>query len=389
MKRSDDSFDIIAAQPRAWSILSRSYQADRVASTYLFTGPYGAGHWLLATTFAALLNCEKPVPDTDSSGAGILRPCGTCPPCHTMSSLNFEGFYPVVPLQTYKKESEAIDLINACLDQLREEPLTIIEEDKPASIRIDQARQIKQTLSRRGAEGMTRVVLFDRMEKMRDDSAEALLKLIEEPPPKTVIILTAERPDTLLPTIQSRAQQVRLSRVAENIIAEYLQSVYDAAPETAVRLARLSEGLPGRAIQWLEPGDGDEASTRSIGWFVFKLLFRPSSGEVMQAAMEQLASRGKGEVEQVFALWQSLIRDCQDYAVRADAAQLTNIDFASEITKISRPFASSEVAGSMLVAIKNTLADLRLNVHIQTALAALVLKMRAALRSAVVTAAAS
>jgi len=99
-------------------------------------------------------------------------------------------------------------------------------------------------------------------------------------------------------------------------------------------------------------------------------------------AMEQLASRGRSDIEQSLLLWQSLIRDCADYAIRSQPDQLTNVDFADELIKLSRPFEASGLAESLLNAIKNTLADLYLNVHIHTALAALVLKMKAAIRRA-------
>lgn len=299
-----------------------------------------------------------------------------------IARINFEGFYPVVPIQTFKSDSERVQSITAYLDRLREEPLAIIEEEKPATIRIEQSVEIKRSLSLRALEGMTRVVVFDRVNKMRGDAADSLLKLIEEPPPQTVIILTAERADALLPTIQSRAQQVRLGRVEASMISHYLQTVYGVSPEHATRLGRLSEGLPGRAIQWLDPEESDEATVRSIGWLVFKLMFQRSSSEVMQMAMELVASRGLGEIEQVLQLWQSLIRDCADYAIRSQEDQLTNIDFASELVTFSRPFAVSGLAGELSTAIKNTLADLRLNVHIHTAFAALVLNMRAAIRHA-------
>ncbi|MDX9856214.1 MAG: hypothetical protein RBT76_00315 [candidate division Zixibacteria bacterium] len=386
MKRSEIAFDIVTAQPRAWSILSRSFLAGRVASCYLFTGPYGSGHWALASAFASLLNCRQRVDGGDPDGNRTVRPCGQCPPCRTIAAINFEGLYPVVPIQTYKNDIEKFEFLNACLDRLREEPLAMIEEEKAATIRIEQSRDVKLTLSRRGSEEIVRVAIFDRAQKMRDDSADSLLKLIEEPPPRTVIILTAERAESLLPTIQSRAQEVRLARSPEAMIAQYLETAYGAPSKQAVLLARLAEGLPGRAIRLMGPEDEEEAPIRSVAWLVFKLLFQRPSGEAMQVAMEQLASRGRSDIEQSLLLWQSLIRDCADFAIRSQPDQLTNVDFADELMKLSRPFEASGLAESLLIAIKNTLADLYLNVHIHTALAALVLKMRAAIRQAESTA---
>ncbi len=175
---------------------------------------------------------------------------------------------------------------------------------------------------------------------------------------------------------------MRLARSPEAMIAQYLETAYGAPSKQAVLVARLAEGLPGRAIRLMGLEDEEEAPIRSVAWLVFKLLFQRPSGEAMQVAMEQLASRGRSDIEQSLLLWQSLIRDCADYAIRSQPDQLTNVDFADELMKLSRPFEASGLAESLLNAIKNTLADLYLNVHIHTALAALVLKMRAAIRRA-------
>jgi DNA polymerase-3 subunit delta' len=382
LKPSDNQFDIIAAQPRAWSILSRSFLNDRVASTYLFSGPYGAGHWAMTLAFTSLLNCEQPIDDIDGEGNRTVRPCRVCRHCRAIAHGNFEGFFPVVPLQPYKKDPERYDQINAYLERRREDPLALPDEEKSVYIRIEAARDIKHRLSRRATEGQTRVVLFDRMERARPDAADSLLKMIEEPPPRTVIILTAERPDSLLPTIQSRAQMVRLSRVPEKLISGYLQERYELSERRAILAARLSEGLPGRAVLLADVDATEEGSTRSLGWLIFKLLFQPGGGEVMQVVYEQLAPRGLGDIEQVLELWQSLIRDCAYYAVVGDGSGLTNVDFEERLIALSRPFEFGSLAEEMTAEIKNTLADLRRNVHIHTALAALVIKLRSAIRRA-------
>ena len=107
-------FDIRQFQPKAWTLLSRSFESDRVAGTYLFHGRDGLGHWGLAVSLAALLNCEQPQ-KTDSD----LIPCGTCRNCRMIFGINFEGLMVAVPLPPHKSSKEAVELTNEILDTKR------------------------------------------------------------------------------------------------------------------------------------------------------------------------------------------------------------------------------------------------------------------------------
>lgn len=367
-------FDIYKAQSKAWSILSRSYKNGRVASTYIFHGQEGLGQWPLALSFAALLNCEQPAKSDDDRHP--FYPCGECRNCRNIFSLNFEGLNIVVPIGAHKNYGEAIDLTNGFLEIKRAEPLKRQSSAKPVSIPIDMAREVKKTLSRLSTEGITRVVLFYRMEKMLPSSADALLKLIEEPPSDTVIILTAERLEALLPTIQSRAQGIRMERVPVEVIIDYLQNNYDLEPKKAQLLARISEGLPGYALDMAAGVDDEDGSSRTVGFLLFKALLIETGPKVVSLLTDMVNDRDRSEAEELIRLWQSLIRDSAYFAVTDDSDGLVNIDFAPELKKLSRFFVNAEVAETMTADIKNTLADFRVNVHIQAALVALVLQLK-------------
>ncbi|MBN1212610.1 MAG: hypothetical protein JXA92_08530 [candidate division Zixibacteria bacterium] len=372
-------FDIYKAQSKAWSILSRSYKNKRVASTYIFHGREGLGQWPLALSFAALLNCESPKETDDDRHP--FYPCGQCRNCRNIFSLNFEGLNIIVPIGPHKKHSEAIDLTNEFLEIKRAEPLARQSSAKPLSIPIDMAREVKKSLSRLSTEGITRVVLFYRMEKMLASSADALLKLIEEPPSDTVIILTAERPEALLPTVQSRAQLIRMERVPVEVMVDYLQNNYDLDAKKAQLLARISEGLPGFALDMTAGFEDEESSSRTVGFLLFKSLLIDSGPKVVSLLTEMVNDRDHSEAEELLRLWQSLIRDSAYFAVTDDSDGLVNVDFVPELKKLSRFFNNAKVAETMTADIKNTLADFRVNVHIQAALVALVLQLKKRLKS--------
>lgn len=369
-------FDITRAQARAWSILSRSFNAGRVASTYLFYGREGLGDWPLAVELAALLNCAQPAPDSEDPATS--RPCGECPACRSIRSLNHEALQFIVPIGKHSKDDEAIDLINEILEMKRQEPLRLLETSAATNIPISLAREVKKNLSRRGSEGVTRVVVFYQMEKMRTSSADALLKLIEEPPKDTVIILTSTRPGDLLPTIQSRSQKIRLERPPEQMTVDYLQSAYSLSETQARLVTRISGGVPGVAIELAGQVDSEESGRRAVGLLLFKSLFAKEGATAVSHMVDLINFTDRGEAEDILKLWQSLIRDCAYHAATGEEEDLINVDYTPEVRRLAPQFVDSSVSARMADEIKNTLADLSLNVHIQTSLVALALKLRCA-----------
>lgn len=363
-------------QPKAWRLLGRSFKAKRIASTYLLCGREGVGHWPLAIHLAALLNCGEP----RTTESDLVEPCGSCVNCRNIFGLNFPGLHLIVPIPTHKNLNEAIDLTNEFLEQKRQEPYRLLTSAANLSIPILLAREVKTMLSRKGTAGMTRVVLFYQMEKMLPASADALLKLIEEPPSDTVMILTAERPESLLPTIQSRSQKIKLDRVPELPGAAYLQEKYQASETRARLLMRLSEGVLGQAIEMVSGDEDEEMSRRAVGFLLFKSLFVDRSPETVRHLVELMDRSGKSEAEELLRLWQSLVRDCAYYAVSGSESEFVNVDFATDLRSFARSFDNPRLASAMTERIKITLADLRRNVHIQSALVALSLKLKADLQ---------
>ena len=367
-------FDITAAQPSAWSILSRSFRSGKVASTYLLHGPEGLGQWLLALNFTALLNCQEPVETGDPERPA--RPCSTCRNCRAVFDLNFEGFHPVLPIPSHKSLSEAIDLTNETLHDLRQEPFRLLTSTAALSIPIAMAREVTRRLSRKSDEGITRVVLFYRMEKMKTAAADALLKLIEEPPPDTVVILTAGRPEMLLPTIQSRTQKVKLNRIPEELMVDYLTEEYEMGSDQAKLAARLSDGVMGRAVDMSGGIDDEGQAQRETAMDLFRSMFLDPSPVSVASICDRVNPRDRGSADELLRVWQSLARDAHYFAVSNDAGGMTNVDFASKLKELAPCFAEAGRTDRILAAIKNTLADFSLNVHIHTALAALSLQLK-------------
>ncbi len=349
--------------------------ADRIAGTYLFHDPGGRGDWYLAIALAALLNCEQPE-QTDQPDFPVL-PCGSCRVCHQIASLNFEGFHFALPISKHKNLDEAAELTAEILARKKAEPFGMLSAATYTSIPIATAREIKKRLSLKASPGIRRIVIFYEMERMLQSSADALLKIIEEPPADTVMVLTTRNPEALLPTIRSRARLVRLDRVPEVAAVHYLKSEYQLADKKAQLLARTSEGSLGRAIEMA--GVDDDSSQRAVGFLLFRSLFQDQSPDTLSHMAELLSPRDLGQAEELLELWQSLLRDCTYYATTGDEEALINIDFISELPRLASALKGGEQIADIVSQIKIALADIKGKVHIQGALMALALKIKAEL----------
>lgn len=201
-------FTEVHGQEKAKRLVARSLSSGRVPHAYIFKGPDGVGKRLFARGVAAALNCRG-----DERG----HACGHCSSCRKFLSGNHPDFLVVRP-------------------------------DKGA-IKIDQVREMCRALSYPPYESELRVVLLEDVHTMRQEAANSLLKTLEEPPPGNLLILTAEASRDVLTTIASRCQTVPFYGLPEEDCVGIIRAVQPAmAPDTALLLARLAEGSPGRAL---------------------------------------------------------------------------------------------------------------------------------------------
>ena len=181
--------------------------AGRLPQSLLLHGPDGVGKQRLGVWIAALVLCTS---------EGSERPCGLCPACGMVASLRHPDFHWFFPLPapkgspTPKKRRELLE--EARLDSLearRKDPFGIIPTEASAAIYLSMVNEIRARATRRPAIGWSTVFLIGDAERMvpqasSQEAANAFLKLLEEPPPDTLIVLTSSRPGELLPTIRSR-----------------------------------------------------------------------------------------------------------------------------------------------------------------------------------------
>jgi DNA polymerase-3 subunit delta' len=231
----------IHSQERAIEQLQRGVAAGRTAHAYLFVGADGVGKRTTAQAFAKMLLCHDRREIRTATGPGYDS-CGTCRSCMLFES----GGHP--DYQWIYKE-----LIKYTEDGKRKGP--------PVDMPVDVIREfLIDKVGTRPTESRYIVYMIEEAEKVNAASQNAMLKVLEEPPPNCVIILLCSRLEKMLPTTRSRCQTVAFGPVDERFIVEKLRGRgVDAT--AALYWARLSEGSVGTAMAWAELDTGEKAAS--------------------------------------------------------------------------------------------------------------------------------
>jgi DNA polymerase-3 subunit delta' len=230
------SFESILGQDRPKEILKRALLHRRVPHAYLFTGPDGVGKEALAIEFAKALFCR-------SQGK---RPCDTCESCRRAAQFNHPDFIYIFPAP----KSATVENERMILDSMVQDPYARKRLWANPTIGIDRIRELRRISMLKPLEGL-RVVVVAEADNMTLESANSLLKILEEPPESMHIILTTSRANSLLPTIVSRCQEVRFGLLADELVEGALISNKQLTPEQAALVARISQGSYRRALEWL------------------------------------------------------------------------------------------------------------------------------------------
>jgi len=233
-------FSEIIGQDEIKRQLIRNVEENRISHAQLFLGPEGAGGLALALAYAQYISCENKLPH-DS--------CGQCGSCRKYSRLIHPDLHFSYPFFAKHKDDTALSFIEEWRETFLANPYLGLDEwrkqldseNKQANINIAECHQILKKLSLKPFEGEYKVLIMWLPEYL-DKEGNTLLKIIEEPPHKTLFLLVAQNQDQILNTILSRTQLVKINRLSDQEVAGFLKLKYHFQEDHALRLAYLSEG---------------------------------------------------------------------------------------------------------------------------------------------------
>ena len=309
-----------------WNLVGHEWAVDMLKKhvvngprhAYLFAGPPGLGRRSLALRFAQALNCQTPV------DPGI--PCGQCRDCKQIQAMQYAD-------------------------------LTIVQaESEGGIIKVDQIREARRMLTLKPYMAKYRVALFLRFQEANENAANALLKTLEEAPSYVVLVLTADNPEQLLPTIVSRCEVLRLRPLSIEDVQRELET-RGLETDRANLIAHISGGRIGYAVRLIENEsllDKREEQLNDLQRLI-------SAPRVEKFAYADKLARDQDSMRHTMLIWLSYWRDVMLRTAQAETP-LVNVDRNVEIEDIAVRMDLSS-ARSVVDGLESALEKLERNVN--------------------------
>lgn len=317
-------------------MLESALRGDRLHHAYLFAGPAHVGKTTLAMQVAQAVNCLGPGEP----------PCGECRGCLRVVS----GAHSDVSILAVDPEAT-------------EGPRTLIG--------IDAVRDVIASAHLRPYEGRTRVYLIQGAERLSQEAANALLKVLEEPPPDVLMLLLTENEERVLPTVRSRCQTIQLNPMPVGEVAALLREERGVPEDQAIAIARLSHGCLGWAIKAVE----DAAVLATVHQRLERIADAVDGGlEARFAYADDLARRFQRDRaagrEELFQ-WLRWVRDML-LMQQGQGTEITNLAWRETIERQAKATSTAQTVGWLRL-IGDTLEALERNANPRLALEVLML----------------
>ena len=260
-------FKDIIGQQEVKQRLTQSVREDRIAHAQLFLGVEGCGSLPLAIAYAQYINCHNRS-DEDS--------CGVCASCNKFQKFIHPDLHFVFPVATTKsitKEPVSDDFIAQWRELLLQSPyFSLLQwyehievENKQGIISKNESQEIIRKLNLKTFEADYKIMIVWMPERMNIIAANKLLKMLEEPPPKTLFLLVSENTGMMLQTILSRTQLIKVPKIKDEDMTKFLKANYSYSEQQITDAVRLAEGNLINALRVLK---NDEENAHNLEKFV-------------------------------------------------------------------------------------------------------------------------
>jgi DNA polymerase-3 subunit delta' len=302
----------IVGQTEAKQRLLKMVNEDRVPHALLFSGREGCGNLPAALAMAQHLFCTARRAD----GA-----CNACPSCQKVAKLVHPDLHLVFPY--VKSKEKRIHTSEDVLPDFRETFLLnpymslqdwfgeIDAENKQPIIPVEESSIILRKLSYTSYEGSYKMVVIWQPEKMNPEASNRLLKILEEPPEKTIFILVSNAPDQLLSTIVSRVQQIPFYQCSDAEIAKALMQYHQVNENVSNQTALLANGNYGEALKLIREHDEQVSLLNDFQQFM-RLALRFDGVKALDW-IDAAAARGRESQKQFLQFGLEIFRDCLMY----------------------------------------------------------------------------
>lgn len=339
----------VVGQNRAKEILKRALLNRRLHHSILLYGPEGCGKRALAIQLAMAVNCLNSVDD----------PCGRCSPCRRIRQFRYPDLKVLFPTMRSMSAEEERSL----LDSLAENPYSDLGIARNVNILIDKIRELRSEAAFSPFEARKRVALIFYADQMRAEAANALLKTLEEPPSKMLLVLTTDKPRSLLPTILSRCQKIRLEKLSDEEVASFVAKRYSLEPSKTELISRLCSGNVVSAERMINE-DLDLQSESAYKFLSVSLTGKDS--ELVEMTESMSATRNKVLVERIIQMTAIWLRDIILYRC-GQVDEITNLNHMEDIERMAR-FLDERKTEMMLETLEDLLSMGSRNVNMQLGL---------------------
>ena len=364
-----------------WNRLVRSWSSEKLPHALLFHGPEGAGKEGHALELAALLNC---------TAITNKEPCGSCPSCKKTRSFQHENVKLILPLPRGNIKSSDDSIVKAftnstlkeyweLLKQKEDEPYSPIRLTGANTILINSIRDLKHDLALSTVNNEWRIILIFQAEKLcipSPEAAHSLLKVLEEPPEKTLFILVSSQPGAILDTIRSRCQSVYFPPISVQVLQERLIQT-GADPVQAAVMVRISGGNVRLSQELIE----NSTDLMEKLYLLLNACFSsdPSIWNKCIDTTARLKTKDISQMEQLFRCAVLFFRDLLYYSATGSDDEIIFKNKMSKIDKLSKSYSEADWH-SCIQHIENTQNYISRNGYLPLQIICMILDIQKSLR---------